>query len=96
MALDAAEIWRKCLQNWPPELQRSGVLVTSFGEQIAFDNFAASDDMLLVERRAPDTVGARLVLLAYQNVDAVKVTEVVKLKAFQSLGFVVPAPASKK
>jgi hypothetical protein len=89
MAEDAAETWRNCFQTWPAEIERRGVLVTSFGEQILFDNFATHDNMLLIERRAPDTVGARTVLIAYQNIQAVKIIDVVKLKTFQAMGFVV-------
>jgi hypothetical protein len=91
MAMDPADIWRNCFQKWPAEVERRGVLVTSFGEQIPFESFAASDDMLLVERRAPDTIGARSVIVAYQSVAAVKIVDVGKSKAFASLGFVVPA-----
>ena len=90
MAMDAADIWRKCFSQWPAELERRGVLVTSFGEQIAFEGFATSDEMLLVERRAPDTVGARTVILAYQAITALKIVDVTKPKAFQSMGFSVP------
>jgi len=92
MAMDVAEAWRHCFQNWPAELERRGVLVTSFGEQIAFEEFAPSNDMLVLERRAPDTVGARMVLIAYQAVQAVKIVEVTKLKVFQPLGFTIPSP----
>jgi hypothetical protein len=65
-----------------------GVLVTSFGEQIAFEAFMASDAMLIVERKAPDTVGARKVLLSYDHVLAVKFVDVVRGKSFEELGFV--------
>lgn len=92
MALDAAESWRNCFRQWPEELERHGVLVTSFGEQIVFDGFAASDDLLLLERRTPDTAGARKVLVAYQSIQALKIVDVVKMKSFQSLGFAIPPP----
>jgi hypothetical protein len=92
MATDAADAWRNCFQKWPVELERRGVLVTSFAEQILFDNFVISDDMLLLERKSPDTVGARMVILPFQNIEAVKIVEVVKPKAFQSMGFVIPPP----
>jgi len=92
MATDAAETWRNCFDKWPPEMARRGVLVTSFGEQIAFDSFATSPDLLLIERRSPDTVGARTVLIAYQNIAAVKIVDVVKTKTFGSMGFIPPAP----
>ena len=89
MAVDAVETWRTCFQQWPAEIERRGVLVTSFGEQILFDNFAISENMLLIERKAPDTVGARLVLVALGTIQAVKIIDVVKIKVFQSMGFVV-------
>jgi hypothetical protein len=95
MAVDAAEVWRRCFAQWPDELPRRGVLVTSFDEQIPFESFATSPDLLLIERRAPDTVGARTVLIAYQNIQALKVVDVVKVKAFAPLGFVA-AHAAKK
>jgi hypothetical protein len=89
MAMDAAEIWRHCFQEWPAELERRGVLITSF-DQIPFEQFAASSEMILIERRAPDTVGARMVLVPYAHIHGLKIVEIVKLKAFQSLGFTVP------
>ena len=92
MATDAAETWRNCFDKWPPEMARRGVLVTSFGEQIAFDSFATSPDLLLIERRSPDTVGARTVLVAYQNILAVKIVDVVKTKTFGPMGFIPPPP----
>jgi hypothetical protein len=90
MASDATVAWRNCFQRWPDELQRRGVLVVSFGEQIPFDGFATSDDLLLVERRTPDTVGSRTVLIAYSEIQALKITEIAKLKSFQGLGFSAP------
>jgi hypothetical protein len=87
-----AETWRQCFQHWPADLARRGVLVTSFDEQIPFEGFATSDELLLVERRAPDTVGGRTVLLAYQQIKALKFVDVVKVKAFQSLGLTAPPP----
>ena len=90
MATDAAETWRNCFDKWPPEMARRGVLVTSFGEQIVFDSFATSPDLLLIERRSPDAVGARTVLIAYQNIAAVKIVDVVKIKTFGPMGFIPP------
>lgn len=88
--MDASEMWRQCFAHWPAEVERRGVLVTSFNEQIPFDSFATSDVMLLIERRTPDTLGARQVIVPYQNIQAVKIVDVVKMKVFHSMGFVVP------
>ena len=96
MVTDAAEIWRNCFRKWPADLERRGVLVTSFGEQIPFDGFATTEELLLIERRAPDTVGARTVIVAFQSIQALKIVDVAKAKAFQSMGFTAPAPAARK
>jgi hypothetical protein len=95
MDKDVAESWRTCFLQWPSDLERRGVLVTSFGEQIVFDSFATSDDMLLLERKAPDTVGARTVILPYQNIQALKIVDVTKVKTFQSMGFTAPLSTRK-
>jgi hypothetical protein len=90
MTMSVADVWRHVFENWPAEIARRGVLVTAFDEQIPFEGFAISERMLLVERRAPDTVGARAVLVAYEAIQAIKIVDVVKLKSFQELGFKVP------
>jgi hypothetical protein len=92
MATDVEEIWRRCFLEWPAEVARRGVLVTAFNEQIPFDNFSASETMLLIERRAPDTLGARMVLVPYQNVSALKIVDVIKAKSLAQFGFASPPP----
>ena len=90
--MDASGIWKHCFCNWPADVPRRGVLVTSYDDQIPFDGFCTSEHLLLVERRTPDTSGARQVLIAYQNIVAVKITDVVKVKSFVPLGFTEPRP----
>ena len=53
--------------KWPKDLPHRGVLVTNFNEQIPFDGFMTTETMLLVERRTPDTIGARKLILPYGN-----------------------------
>lgn len=79
--------WKLWFQNWPKDLPPRGVLVVKFGEQIPFDGFLATDEMVVVERRAPDTIGARKVLATYDQICAVKFTDVVRGKLFEPLGF---------
>ena len=87
MATDAAAAWRQFFQSWPQGVPPRGVLVTRADEQIVFDGLMASDTMLLIERKTPDTTGARKVLLAYQDIAALKFVDVVKGKTFESAGF---------
>jgi hypothetical protein len=85
--MDLAAVWKEYFRNWPADVDRRGILVTNYEEQIPFDGFSTSENMILLERRAPDTVGARKVLLPFQHIVAVKITDVVKSRSFQACGF---------
>jgi hypothetical protein len=79
--------WKAVFDVWPKEMARRGVLVASFGEQIAFASFSAGEHFLLLERQTPDAVGARNIMLPYDKIMALKITDVVKPKQFQAFGF---------
>ncbi|HVU90549.1 MAG TPA: hypothetical protein VHD36_24720 [Pirellulales bacterium] len=90
--MDAGAAWRDYFLAWPKELPRRGVLVTAFGEQVPFDGFMTTDALLLIERRTPDTIGARKVILSYTQIVAIKLVDVVKAKTLASAGFVGDLP----
>lgn len=79
--------WQRYFQNWPKDVPPRGIVVTSFDEQVPFDGFLTTDGMVLLERKTPDTIGARKVLLAYENIVAIKFVDVIRSKAFESAGF---------
>jgi hypothetical protein len=85
--MDIETVWKDFFGKWPADVERRGILVTNYDEQIPFDGFLTSDTMVLVERRAPDTVGARKVLIPFQNIVSIKITDVIKAKSFQAAGF---------
>ena len=85
--MDNNQAWKAFFQQWPAGIPQRGVLVTCFGEQIAFVGFLTSNDMLVIERQAPDTVGARKVVLPFAKIDAVKVVDPVKIQVFTAAGF---------
>jgi hypothetical protein len=89
-----ASAWKKLFVDWPAEMPRRGILMTAQGEQIPFAAFQTSDTMLLVERQTPDTLGARMVILSYESVAALKIVDVVKPAALRALGFAGP-PAKR-
>ena len=80
-------VWKKFFLGWPADMPRRGILVTSFGDQIPFAGFMTSEAFLLVERTTPDALGARSVVLAYDHVVALKITEVLKSKSLRAIGF---------
>lgn len=87
----AATSWKDVFCHWPVEMPRRGVLVAAFGEQIPFSNFSTSDGFLLLERHSPDAMGARMILLPYEAILGLKIVDVIKVKAFQTFGFDIPA-----
>lgn len=93
--MNLGSIWKDYFSHWPTGVAPTGVLVTSYDEQIPFQNFMTGEALLVVERRAPDTTGARKVLLPYENIVAVKLVDVVNDSVFAGLGFKPPAGRSK-
>jgi hypothetical protein len=82
--------WKEFFRGWPVGLDRRGVLVCTFGEQIPFDSFMPGESLLIVDRSVPDTMGARKIVVPYENIAAIKLIDVVKNKVFQPLGFDEP------
>jgi hypothetical protein len=77
-------------ENWPASVPRRGLVITIFNESIPFVSYMMSGGILLLERDRPDTMGARKVMIAYDAISAVKITDVVELANFQALGFQPP------
>ncbi len=73
--------------EWPDKMPRRGILVTSQDEQLPFSGFLTHHDLLLLERTTPDSMGARIVILPFENLGGVKLTDVVSPKLFKELGF---------
>jgi hypothetical protein len=83
----AAANWQRLFADWPAEMPRRAVVVTTYDEQIPFSGFQTGEGFLLLERNAPDSLGARMVVLPYQQIVALKLTEVVKSRSLRALGF---------
>jgi hypothetical protein len=79
--------WKRIFAEWPEDLNRKGILLTTFGEQIPFDGFLIGDDMLFIERPTPDALGGRAVMLGYETISGVKFVDAIKAKPFHTLGF---------
>ena len=62
---NAIENWRDFFTQWPTDMNRRGIIVTSFGEQIPFSGFWTNSNHLLLERQTPDSLGARTIILEY-------------------------------
>lgn len=88
--MEAANPWLDYFRNWPADVEKRGYLVTNFDEQVPFDGFIVSPTLLIVDRKTPDTVGCRKLVIPFQNIAAVKIIDIVKNRSFASLGFEEP------
>ena len=94
--MDVAEIWRKFFAQWPTKLPQRGVAIASTSEQIPFEGFLLGESLIMLRRRAPDSVGGRIVLVPYGRIEAVKVVDPVKDDVFVSGGFRDTAKVAQK
>jgi len=82
--------WKQVFSEWPADVPRRGVLVTTHAEQIPFDGFAVGPEFLFLDRTTPDTIGGRQILLTYDQLALLKFTDVIKAKSLGQLGLIVP------
>jgi hypothetical protein len=93
--MDDSAAWKALLDNWPAGIARAGVIVTTLNEQIPFEGFMHTAAFVMVERKTPDTLGARKIVIPLSAIALIKFVEVIGSQAFAPWGF-VGAPAGKK
>lgn len=85
--MDSAHYWQNVFMNWPQELPKTGILVTSFQETFGFRDFQVLGGLLFLERDRPDSLGARKVLMSFESISALKLSDVRELSAYGDMGF---------
>lgn len=85
--MDDTQSWKTCFSRWPHNVRRRGVLVMRFDEQVPFSGFRTGAEQLLVERTTPDPMGARMLIVPYSQIAALKVTDPLDSKAVKEMGF---------
>ncbi len=93
--MDMSGVWRTFFVKWPADLPRTGVVVTSFGEQVVYVEFLIGEHTILFERLAPDSVGGRKLVIPYGNIQALKITEPVNNEVMVACGFLPAKPKPK-
>lgn len=88
--MDLTLLWRNLFAKWPDSVSRKGVVVSSYGEQIAFVQFLIGEHSILLERLAPDAVGGRKVIIPYARIDAVKTVDPFANEVLIPCGFLPP------
>jgi hypothetical protein len=87
MAVASSEIWRDVFTNWPAALAKRGVVVSTLNEQVPFKSFLVKGDTVLLERTNPDAIGARFIILAYDAIHMIKITDPLKESVLTAAGY---------
>ena len=85
--MDSSDVWRSFFETWPNSIPHQGILVTDVQETIPFVDFLISGGLLMVERDKPDSYGSRKVIVSYNAISAVKLTNTEELSKFEVMGF---------
>jgi len=80
-------VWKSTFNNWPAGIPRRGILLTTLNEPMPFKGFMIKEDVLLLERTNPDSLGARFILLSFDVINCVKLTDPLKESVFAGAGF---------
>lgn len=82
------------LTTWPSKLPRRGVVGTILGEQIVFSDFTIGHGCVLLQRATPDSMGCREVILPFDQVAVIKLTDTLEQKMRKEMGFEPPAASA--
>ncbi|MCA8991248.1 MAG: hypothetical protein KDA69_07520 [Planctomycetaceae bacterium] len=88
--MDTTQAWRSFFENWPSELPQNGIIITTFQESIPFVRFLIGEGTIAIERDRPDTIGARKVIIGFNAISAVKMTDTDDFSRFLQMGFSEP------
>jgi hypothetical protein len=88
--MPTGEAWKLLFEGWPAAIPRKGLVISKLGEIVSFQDFLISGGILLLERDKPDTIGARKVMIAYDDIALVKFVDTLELSRFQVMGFQKP------
>lgn len=79
--------WKSLFSDWSADLPRRGVILSTLKETTPFTNFWLRDEMVMLERKNPDTSGARYVLMSYSGIDSLRFIDPLSDQVIASAGF---------
>ena len=80
--------WRAAFENWPTGISKRGVVVSTLNEPTPFKSFMTKGDMLLLERTNPDPLGGRFIMIGFDAIHMLKITDPLTEAALTKAGFV--------
>jgi hypothetical protein len=84
----SGEIWREVFTNWPAAIPRRGLVVSTLNETIPFKSFLLTGDTVLFERTNPDPMGSRFIVLAFDGIHMLKLTDPIKESVLNAAGYI--------
>jgi hypothetical protein len=88
MVTTSTEIWRGVFTNWPEAIPRRGLIVSTLNEPIPFKSFLLKGETVLLERAIPDPMGTRFIVLAFDAIHMLKLTDPLKESVLNEAGYV--------
>jgi hypothetical protein len=85
--MTSSQVWKSVFNNWPTGIPRRGLVISSLNEPMPFKGFMVKEDVVLLERTNPDSLGARFILLGFEAINCVKLIDPLKESVFASAGF---------
>ena len=85
--MSTSQTWKSLFADWPADLPRRGVMLSTLNEIMPFNNFWLRDEMVMLERKNPDTSGARYILMSYAGIDSVRFIDPLSDQVIASAGF---------
>ena len=90
--MSATNTWKSFLSEWPAEFPRRGVILSVLNEIIPFNNFWIQDEIVLIERKNPDTSGSRYIMITFDRIDSVRLIDPISESVIATTGFAAPTP----
>ena len=87
MATTSGETWRDVFTNWPAGLPRRGLIVSTLNETVPFKSFLLKGDTLMLERTNPDAAGTRFIVLTFEGIHLLKITDLLKESVLNAAGY---------
>jgi len=88
MSTTSNDLWRDLFMNWPAGIPRRGIIVSTLNEPIPFKSFLLKGETLLLERAIPDPMGTRFLVLAFDAIHLLKLTDPIKESVLNEAGYV--------
>jgi hypothetical protein len=73
---------------WPASIPKRGIVTSTLNETTPFKGFMIKGDLLLLERSNPDSLGARFIVMGFEAIHMLKLTDPLAESVFTSAGFV--------